>query len=236
MGEWELARIDGSEIPCHGYWSGQWSVSGLLFLSRGDEGWMSLMPVEVESQQLAAECARGTTAVFGLGLRWLAAQCAMRADVDKVVVIERDRSLIEFHGDLALFERLPDGAGSKVGIVESDALEWQPAEPVDVLLIDIWQSLIGEGRLAEVERMQANVAAGAVHFWGQELEIARRAVRAGRRLDHDAIVATVGEIGLPLAGPERPAYAARVRGAAANWMGDQWLPGTPLPVDLGALS
>jgi hypothetical protein len=193
---------------------------------------MSLMPLEVESQQVAAECAHGETVVFGLGLGWLAALCALRPEVDRLTVIERDASLIAFHRELALFERLGGGAEAKVRIVEADAFAWRPAVTVDVLLIDIWQPLISDGRVDEVQRMQAGVAARVVHFWGQELEIARHAALAGRMLDGGGIADTIAGFSLPLAGPNLPGYATKLRGAAANWIGDRWLPGTSLPVDL----
>jgi spermidine synthase len=197
---------------------------------------MSLMPMEIESQGLAASWATGDTLVMGLGLGWLAALCALRDEVTRVTVIESDAGLIDFHRRLALFERLPEGAGAKVNIVEGDAFAWRPDGAVDALLIDIWQPLISEGRVAEVQRIQANIGAATVHFWGQELEIARLAVLAARRLDAAGVGKTLAEIPLPLAGRNDPDYPTKVRGAARNWMGDQWLPGTPLPVDLDRLS
>jgi spermidine synthase len=197
---------------------------------------MSLMPMEIESQGLAASWAIGDTVVMGLGLGWLAALCALRDEVTRVTVIESDASLIDFHRRLALFERVPGGAGAKVNLREGDAFTWRPDGAIDTLLIDIWQPLISEGRVAEVQRMQANIGAATVHFWGQELEIARGAALAGRRLDEAGIAATIADTGLPIGGSGAADYAEKIRGAAANWIGDQWLPGTPLPVDLDRLS
>ena len=193
---------------------------------------MSLMPVQAEGLRLAADCAHGEVVLLGLGLGWLPALCAVRAEVEQVTVVERDAGLIEFHRALALFERLPGAAGAKVRIVAGDALDWRPDGPVDMLQVDIWQALVGADRLAEVRQIQANVGAGTLHFWGQELEIARHAAAAGRSLDEAGIAATVAGFGLPLAGPGTPGYEAKVRGAAANWMNGHWLPDTPLPVDL----
>lgn len=231
-GEWELARVPYEDIPCHGYWSPPQAVSGLLLLTRQGETWMSLMPVETESMQLAAECAQGEVVIFGLGMGWLAALCAARREVSRVTVVEIDRALIEFHRELALFERLPDGVGGKVRIVAGDAHDWHADASVDLLLIDIWQPLVGADRLAEVRRMHARVASRAIHFWGQELEIARHAAAAGRPLDEAGIAATVADLGLPLAGPALPGYAARLRGAAANWLDGHWFPGTQVPAGL----
>jgi hypothetical protein len=219
-------------VPCRGYWSPPQAVSDLLLLTRRGETWMSLMPVQVEGLSLAADGARGDVVLFGLGLGWLAATCALRREVDRITVVELDRELIELHRELALFERLPGGMGAKVRVVEGDALDWQSDGPVDMLHIDIWLALVGEDRLGQVRRMQANVAARAIHFWGQELEIARHAAAAGRGLDEAGISATLAEFALPLVGTEGPGYAAKLRAAAANWMSGHWLPGSSPPVSL----
>jgi hypothetical protein len=185
---------------------------------------MSLMPVEVESQQTGIDCASGHVAVLGLGLGWSAALCALKGEVETVTVVERDSELIALHEELGLLDRLPGGAGAKVRIVEGDAFSWRPDGEVDLLMADIWLPIVGGDRVAEVRRMQANVGAESVYFWGQELEIARHWGAAGRaRLDDCEIAETARELGLPLAGLDSPGYAARLNSAVEQWMGDNWL-------------
>jgi hypothetical protein len=141
-----------------------------------------------------------------------------------VTIVERDRALIAMHDALGMFGRLPDEAGGKIRIVEADAFEWRPDGPVDLLMPDIWLALVGEDRVGQVRRMQAKVGALQIYFWGQELEIARHAVAAGRtRLDDADIGATVAAFGLPLAGLDSPDYARRLRAAADQWMNGHWL-------------
>jgi hypothetical protein len=222
-GGW-IVRRWGKAIPLRGYWSPARPVSDVISLDRGSDTWMSLMPVEVESQQIGVDCAFGHVAVFGLGLGWSAALCALKAEVESVTVVERDSRLIALHTELGLFDRLPGNAGAKVRIVEGDAFAWRPDRAVDLLTADIWLPIVGGDRPAQVRRMQCNVGAAQVYFWGQELEIARHAVAAGRvRLDDREIADTARESGLPLAGLESPGYAARLRSAAGQWMGDHWL-------------
>ncbi|HEX8513240.1 MAG TPA: hypothetical protein VF688_09045 [Allosphingosinicella sp.] len=224
-GGWTIRRW-GNDIPLRGYWSPARPVSDVISLDRGSDTWMSLMPVEVESQQIAVDCASGHVAVFGLGLGWSAALCAMKAEVEAVTVVDRDCELIALHREMRLFDRLPGGAGAKVSIVEADAFGWRPDRAVDLLAADIWLPIVGGDRVAEVRRMQSNVGAKSVYFWGQELEIARHSVAAGRRrLDDCDIAATAREFGLPLAGLDSPGYAARLRAATDQWMGDNWLSG-----------
>lgn len=210
-------------IPLRGYWSPARPVSGVVSLDRGAETWMSLMPVEIESQEIGIGCAAGHVAVVGLGMGWAAAACALRPEVASVTVVERDAGLTALHAELDLFGRLPGGAGGKVRVVAGDAFDWRPDAPVDLLMADIWLSLVGDGRVEEVRRMQDKVAARRIYFWGQELEIARHAVAAGRlRLDDAEIAATASELGLPFAGLDTPDHAPRLRAAAAQWMNDQW--------------
>jgi hypothetical protein len=223
QGGWTVRRW-GKDIPLRGYWSPSRLASGVISLDRGSDTWMSLMPVEVESQQIGVDCAAGHVAVLGLGLGWATSLCALKAEVEAVTVVERDAGLIALHHELGLFDRLPGGAGAKVEIVKGDAFTWRPDREVDLLTADIWLPIVGGDRVAEMRRMQANVGAARVYFWGQELEIARHAAAAGRRrLDDGEIADTARDLGLPLAGLDSPGHAARLRSAADQWMGDHWL-------------
>lgn len=211
QGNWRLR--EGGIVLTRGYWSPPQLVE-MVALTRGGETWMSLSPVEVESQYVGVEAARGSVVIMGLGMGWAAAACALKPDVDAVTVIERDPDVIAMHAELDLFGRLPDGVGAKVRIVAGDALEWRADGPVDLLMPDIWLPLMSDGRIDEVRRMQANVGAASVYFWGQELEIAR----AAPDCDAEGISAAVAAMGLPLVGPGQPDYPERVRAAAAAWL------------------
>jgi spermidine synthase len=191
--------------------------------------WMSVTPVEIESQGLGVRLARGNVLIFGLGLGWAAAAAAMLPGVDRVTVVERDPDVLALHADCDIFGQLPEAARSRLALVEGDAFDWRPDRPVDLLLADIWLPFVEGDRFAEVKAMQANVGAAAIHFWGQELEIARHAVAAGRALDSAGIAATVAETGLPLAGTDSPDYPAKLEAAARRWMRGRWLEGSATP-------
>ena len=91
---------------------------------------------------------------------------------------------------------------------------------------DIWLPLFGDGRLDEVRRMQANVGALAIYFWGQELELARHAVAGGFNLDHRGLSDAIEWLGLPLIGPEYPGYAEKLVAATRRCLRGRWLPGS----------
>ena len=227
VGQWQMRC--GVTLLCPGYWSGLRLITDVTALIRGGETWMSMTPMEIESQAIGIDCASGHVVVYGLGMGWSAAASALRPEVTCVTVVERDPDVIALHDELALFGRLPDGAGTKVRIVQGDALTWRPDAPVDLLMPDIWLPLVSDGRIDEVRRMQDNVGARAIYFWGQEMEIARHAVALGHALDDVGIAATVTDLALPLAGIDTPHYADRLNAAARQWMRGRWLPGTNAP-------
>lgn len=133
---------------------------------------MSLSPFEIESQELACRHAHGDTVVMGLGMGWTAANMALQPAVRKVTVVERDAEVLELFDQCQVLAGLPASAASKVDLVQADALEWKPpmgAPAIDFLFADIWLDIAEPRTLADVQRMQSNVRAKQVYFWGQEL-------------------------------------------------------------------
>jgi hypothetical protein len=222
-GDWEL-RV-GGDVLCGGYWSDVRLVPNLTALIRNRETWMSMTPMELESQEIGVRLASGHVVIFGLGMGWSVAATALRDEVVSVTAVDRDRDVLALHHELDVFSQLPDAARRKIRVVEGDAYAWRPDGPVDLLMPDIWLPLVSDGRVEEVRRMQANVQAKAVYFWGQEMEIARHAVAAGRSLDAAGIAETIAGFGLPLIGPELPDYPQKLAAAAQRHMRGRWLPG-----------
>src|SRR4051794_39032680 len=222
-GRWEVVIGNIGFAP--GYWSGPTLVSGMAALLRDGETWMSISPLEIESEEIGIRAGQGHVLILGLGLGWAAAASASLPAVTRVTVVERDSEVIALHRALDIFSQLEPEARAKLDVVEGDALDYRPSEPVDLMIPDIWQPLVGGDRVEEVRRMQANVGARAVYFWGQELEIARHAAAAGRSCDDEGVAATAAAFGLPLVGPGTPGYATKVTAAAERWMRGRWLTG-----------
>ena len=220
-GAWEISQSDN--VLCQGYWGPTVLVPCLTALIRNGDVWMSITPLETESQSIGIQQARGHVVIFGLGMGWAAAATALSNDVTAVTVVEFDPEVIALHADLDVFAQLPQAAQEKVRIEKGDAYTWTPREPVDLLMPDIWLPLVSDGRVDEVRRMQDNVGAAAIYFWGQEMEIARHAVAAGRAIDDAGIAATIADFGLPLLGMDTPDYATRTAIAADRWMAGRWL-------------
>jgi hypothetical protein len=211
-GDWTLDVIPLAIMP--GYWSGPALAENSAILARGGRTWMSICPLEIESQGIGVRLAKGHVVVCGLGLGWAALALAARDAVEAVTVVECDPDILALHAELDLPAQLSPDQRAKLRIVEADALAWRPTGRIDCLLADIWQPLIDDVRLGHTRQLQANIAAGAVHMWGQELILARMALAAGRALDSTGLQWAIDQTGLPLIGMELADYPELVARAA----------------------
>ncbi|MBP2314463.1 hypothetical protein [Azospirillum soli] len=220
---WEM-RIAPMCI-CGGYWSDALLVLDMAALMRwhGDEKrtWMSMTPMEIESQEIGCRFASGNTIVMGLGMGWAAANAALNPAVTEVTVVEFDPEVIGLVESMGVFAQLPPEVTAKLRVLQGDATAYVPDRPVETLLADIWLPLNGDDRIEQVKRMRANTGATRVYYWGQEMSIARRARTLGVELDVSTVARIVDEIGLPLIGPAEMAdYPERVARAARRWLKD----------------
>jgi hypothetical protein len=221
QGPWEL-RVSGMNMA-PGYWSGAVLVQGMATLLRDGETWMSMTPYEIESHEIGVRLSHGHVLIHGLGMGWGALACALRPEVTTVTVVERDPDVIAIYEALGVANQLWDAERAKIRIVEGDAFAFRSSSRVDLLMPNIWQPLVSDGRVQEVQRMQANVGAASVYFWGQEMEIARHARAVGRAIDDAGVAATIADFGLPLIGPAFADYSSKVATVAERWMRGRWL-------------
>lgn len=222
-GPWAVRII--AMVANRGYWGEVYKTAGTVILSgpgaQGEASWMSMTPSEIESQEIGLAAAYGHTVVLGLGMGWLAGNVAIKPEVDHVTVVERDPDVLALMQTLDVFDQLPAEARAKIEIVEADALTWKPPSPVDTLQADIWERFVEDSKLADVRRMQDNIGAKAVYFWGQEMEIWRMACRRANgdpQLDWPLIRRIVSEdLGLPLILPDWLDFPDKIVAAVPWW-------------------
>jgi hypothetical protein len=222
-GEWSLRvrLVHGAR----GYWGPLYGPAMTPFLVGPfeEEGaaWMSIVPMEVESQAIGIASAHGHTVVLGLGMGWCAANVALNPAVERVTVVERDADVLALVDALDIFGQLPAAARSKIELVRGDALTWQPDSAVDSLQADIWARFLEPRKWDEVRRIQDNVGAGSLYFWGQELELWRLACRAHggvpERLEEGELGSLIARTGLPLVTDGAPDHPDRIAEAARWW-------------------
>jgi len=112
-----------------------------LWKHRPSEVWMSHTPFEALSQRPGIMNARKRTLVGGLGLGWALRQVALRSQVTRLAVVERDKSLLNWFG-YSLVKKIEHETGRNIEIIEGDAYKvaHQRFDEYDSFIYDIWQS------------------------------------------------------------------------------------------------
>ncbi len=204
-------------IACAGYFLPPRQLSWVnTVLMRDGISWMSLTPVEIESQMPHLAAAKGVVVVCGLGLGVMAyAVSALRA-VDTLIVVERDPEIIAAFRQFTDFETWPQR--SKIELVQCDAREFR-RDGVDFLYADIWPYYRMDCMIEDMKAMHRNVPAPACGYWGQELDMVDAALAQGVALEDFSaahVQAFADAHGLPLIGLEEPRYPELCRKAAVN--------------------
>lgn len=213
-GAWRVGTCPFHLEP--GYWSGVWAVAGMPILIRETqegswETWMSISPLELESQELPCRLAQGHVVVMGLGMGWIALNVALHPEVTGVTVVERDPEVLDLFQQSGALEGFPPEAGAKLRLVHGDALTYRPRQPVDLLYADIWRDLDEPQTLDQVRTMQAHVQASSVSFWGQEIALARHLGTPLSGLSGDAMRERAeAALGLPLLVPTGNDYGEQI--------------------------
>ena len=119
--------------------------------------WMAIKPNEIASMRAPIAAVRGEVVTLGLGLGYFAHAAALKADVRRVTVVERDEGVIE------LFERhlLPQfERPEKIRVICADAFDFArdelPRASFDFAFCDLWHD-VADGlkpyvRLKQLER------------------------------------------------------------------------------------
>lgn len=140
-------------------------------LYRDRELWMSITPMEMQSQHLPIQWAVGKTATAGLGLGHFALRAAQKNDVDEVHVFEADKRVIDMF--YAVHGRRK--AVQKIHIHHGDARELLAGEyafAFDSLYCDIYADCGGDEVIDDLRlflpRMQKPLG---FTWWGMEVTL-----------------------------------------------------------------
>ena len=211
LGDWSLRKV--KQVTQFGYfqdWEGRGDIDALYY---GEQTWMSSARDEVDSQAPHVAAAFGQTVLMGAGMGIALFNLLSKPDVTRVTLIERDPLVIELLRQSANFEAWP-GIG-KLRIEIGDALEYRPDQPVDHLYADIWATPGEPESIPDMQRMQANVRASRVGWWGQELLFLDWL--AGENPTVESYSKWAGELGLPLIEQANPAYILAVEQVSRSY-------------------
>lgn len=127
--------------------------------------WMSLTPMECQSQHLPIQFAFDNVATCGLGLGHFVLRCMEYPMVESVTVFEQDSRIVDFFK-----QRFKDRPGfEKVKFVVGDAREKMRGYEFDFVYVDIYPSLCGDEVISDAKLFRSENEITQYHFWGQEI-------------------------------------------------------------------
>lgn len=170
VGSWALAEepfLMGGGPVVAGYWNLVVPLYQNWVLREDGRIWMSLSPMELESQGYQARLAKGHVIVAGLGMGVLAWNLLQNPRVDRITIVEKNEDVVKLMAE-ALPDLLED---DKTEVVLQDAKTYAPTFEADVLIADIWPLLGATEAVADVKLMLANTRVKRVAWWGQEFDL-----------------------------------------------------------------
>jgi hypothetical protein len=126
--------------------------------------WMSLTPMEIQSQYPAIKEAFGTVGIGGLGLGYATLRIMEKPEVESVKVYEKEPRIIE------MFKNNFSGRKGfeKVEFIVGDVREIS-GESFEVFYCDIYQTMLPDEVLEDEELLTQNNKIHKYMFWGEEL-------------------------------------------------------------------
>ncbi|OQY46438.1 MAG: hypothetical protein DRR08_26145 [Candidatus Parabeggiatoa sp. nov. 2] len=203
-----------------GYFQNLTVLSNHYVLSKEENGlqtsWMSLAPMELESSAPHVAAANGVVVVMGAGMGVVLYNMLKRPEVEKVTVVERDPKVIDL-----LYQAIDiqSWAGiDKLTIEVMDAFDYIPTEKVNYIFVDIWVPVGDKQALPDTQRIQLNVKANVVSWWGQEIDFLRwfNQNRPQKPASLNHYLAWAKEINLPLIEQNNPEYVSWIMAVAQS--------------------
>ena len=202
VGTWRLRRHGMASVT--GYASGSTFEPLRHVLYQGRIAWMSTSLMEQESHAPHVHAARGTVVVAGLGMGMFAHAVALKPEVERLVVIERDPTVI------ALLQEATDQAAwpghEKLTFLQADALapdilaqlSSACAAPIDYFYADIWPTLAAKEAPGQMISMVRALQPQAAGWWGQELAFGQWCQEQGREPDDEALESFAAAMAIPM--------------------------------------
>jgi hypothetical protein len=133
-------------------------------LKENDVTWMSLTPFEMETMANALNSVSGTVVALGLGLGYFASMAAMKTDVKQVIVVEKDKQVIELYTK-HIQPFIPHQ--NKITIVQSDAFTFLNQKVfADHIFVDIYRTAQdGLPLYIAFKKIENKLAKPTWHYW-----------------------------------------------------------------------
>jgi ribosomal protein S18 acetylase RimI-like enzyme len=211
LGNWSLKKV--KQVAQFGYfqdWHGQGDIDALYY---AEQTWMTNARDEVDSQTPHVASAFGHVVLMGAGMGIALYNLLSKSEIERVTLVERDPQVIELLRQSTDFENWR--GIKKLHIEIMDALDYCPNLPVDHLYADIWATP-GEPRsIPDVQKMQANIHAAQLGWWGQELNFLNWL--DGKVPTLESYRAWANELNLPLIEKDSPGYPLAVEQVSKSY-------------------
>ena len=167
MGKWVLKHQQMPPI-IRGYFKGLQIPGTILNPHLLEDGitYMSVTPMEIESQAPHLYWATGHVMVMGAGMGVYLYNVLRKPDVSRVTLVEKSQDVIDILQAQGLLQH-----PKLQRVIVDDALELLYRGPyVNYLFVDIWPYLHDKRTMADMQKINPGVRPEYVGAWGQELE------------------------------------------------------------------
>ena len=155
---------DGFALPRLGWFDRAFRFPAIR---EGGQVWMTVTPNEINTIRPAVLESRGKVLTYGLGLGYYAFHCLLKAEVERVTVVERNPAVIALFRErlLPFFPRQAD-----LRIIQADAFDYaehtMPHEGFDTVFTDLWRD-VADG-VPLYQRMKALEVPGPRYLYWME--------------------------------------------------------------------
>jgi hypothetical protein len=222
LGRWKIFQAPTIAVPVAAYFTTVAAMPAANWvLMKNHTVWMSLTPMEMQSQGYHARLAAGHVVVMGLGMGALVFNLLQNPRVTKITVCELEPEVVELLKMAAPWFAQACQSGH-LEIHVGDAFEFKIKGGIpDLLLVDIWAGMGNSRSESDVLRITQNVPARTVGWWGQELAIVdwiHEKFDAPNRFPfrREHVQSYERRLGVHLLGSNHSQYPAMIRKAATS--------------------
>ena len=132
-----IKDFKGKILPQIGFFNEKYYYNSIY---QDDRLWMSITPNEINTMKKDINDAFGVVCTYGLGMGYFACMCAIKKDVSKVIIVEKDKEVIELFNKIIFpfFNEYKE----KIEIINTDAYDYgKNIENVDYVFVDLWHDV-----------------------------------------------------------------------------------------------
>ncbi len=157
---------DFKTFPNIGYFEEEFSYLTVL---ENNREWMLITPNEIETMKEAIAQATGKVITFGLGLGYFAYMVSLKEEVENVIIIERDQTVIDlFEENILPFFKYPE----KIKIIKIDAIKYLKTmndDQYNLAFVDLWHDVSDATNIyLKIKKIESKFKNTKFMYWIEE--------------------------------------------------------------------